>query len=262
MTSIHDTANERLTVNHYSNPVEELGPEISSLLRRASIGYLYDEHVLPLHRTGALMAALATRSLPWPSAGARGQEAEAIAMAAIGAGTRALLAPVIAGPQHRLNLGLLAATQRALLEAVAKAGSEEVAFLVRDGSLVVQTVLDAVGFRPSGTVAVTDHAQYIAYCASPREVIERLGIADLRQGDVLALRVAPRVIQTLATFHLTIDAATRPYFVGRPEWAEILPGLAGWGHYKIDGGINTPSPDARWRPEQIDIDIVNPAAPQ
>ena len=262
MTNIHDDANQRLTVNHHPNAVEEFGPEIASLLRRASVGHLYDEHVVPLHRINGLMAALATRALLWPSAGARGQEAEAIALAAVGAGTRALLAPVITAPQHRLNLGLLAATQRALLEALASVGSEEVAFLVRDGSMVVQAVLDAVGFRPSGTVAVTDHAKYVAYCASPGEVIERLGIAGLRQGDVLALHVKPSVIEQLAAFHLTIEAATQPYFVGRPEWAEILPGLAGWGHYKIDGGINTPSADPAWRPDEIDIDIVNPAGGQ
>lgn len=252
MTNIHEHANERLTVEHHPNPVADLGPEISSLLRRASVGYLYDEHILPLHASRALMAALATRSLTWPSAGSRAHEAEAIAIAAIGVGKRALLAPVIAAPQHQLNLGLLATTQRSLLESLIKAGSEEVAVLVRSGSVVVQTMLAESGFRPSATVAVTDFAQYVAHCARPREVLERLGIGDLRQEDLLALRVEPTIIQRLATFHFTLDAAARPYFSGRPEWAEILPGLAGWGHYQIDGGINTPSPGI-----SIDIEILS-----
>lgn len=258
MQNLHDQTNDRLTVNHSQNPLQEFGPEILSLLRRASVGHLFEEQIVPLHKTGGLMAALATRSLPWPSAGASGQDAEAIAMAAVGAGTRALLAPVITDPQHRLNIGLLAAIQRALLEALAAAGLEEVAFLVRDGSVVVQNVLSAAGFRPSGTVAVTDHAQFIAYCAHPLEVIERLGIAKLRQGDLLALRVQPNVVHQLTTLHVTIDAATQPHFFGRPEWAEILPGLVGWARYKIDGGINTPSPDPRPRPEDVGIEIVNP----
>ena len=256
MTNIHEQTNERLTVAHHPNPVADLGPEISSLLRRASVGYLYDEHILPLHASAALMAALATRSLTWPSAGSRAHEAEAVAIAAIGVGKRALLAPVIAAPQHQLNLGLIAATHRSLLEALTKAGSEEVAVLVRSGSIVVQTALAASGFRPSATVAVTDFAQYVAHCARPQEVLERLGIAHLRQDDLLALRVEPNIIQRLAAFHFTLDAAARPYFTSRPEWAEVLPGLAGWGHYQIDGGINTPSPEVR-----IDIEIVsNPGA--
>lgn len=251
MTNIHERANAPLTVEHYSDPVKEFGPEISSLLRRASVGHLYDEHIVPLHASGTLMAALATRSLTWPSAGSRAQEAEAIAFAAIGVGKRALLAPVIAAPQHRLNLGLLAATQRSLLEALAEAGSEEVAVLVRDGSIVVQSAISAVGFRPSATVAVTDFAQYVAHCAPPREVLKRLGIADVRQDDLLALNVEPDVIRNITAFCLTLEAAARPYLTGRPEWSEILPGLAGWGHYAIDGGINTPSPDPK-----IDIEIV------
>lgn len=256
MTSMHDDANNRVAVDHYADAVDDLGPEISSLLRRASVGYLYDEHVLPLHRTGSLAAALATRSLTWPSAGSRVREAEAIAMAAIGVGKRALLAPVIAAPQHHLNLGLLAATQRSLLLALETSGCEEVAVLVRDGSLVVQAVLAAAGFRPSATVAVTDHARYVAHSAAPRTMLERLGIAELREGDLLTLHVSESVLGRLAAFHLTLDAAARPYFNGRPEWAEILPGLAGWGSYMIDGGINTPSPDVILRPEEIDIEII------
>jgi hypothetical protein len=157
-----------------------------------------------------------------------------------------------------MNLGLLAATLRSLLEALADGGSDEVAVLVREGSIVVQTALSAVGFRPSATVAVTDFAQYVAHCASPRELLERLGIMDTRQDDLLALHVEPSIIREVATFLLTLEAAARPYFTGRPEWAEILPGLAGWGHYQIDGGINTPSPDPK-----IDIEIViNPGPSQ
>jgi hypothetical protein len=256
MTNIHQHVNERLTVEHHPNPIHDFGPEISSLLRRASVGYLYEEHVLPLHASGTLMAALATRSLTWPSAGSRAQEAEAVAIAAIGVGKRALLAPVIAAPQHQLNLGLLAATQRSLLNALAGSGSDEVAVLVRSGSAVVQTMLAATGFRPSATVAVTDFAQYVAYCARPREILERLGIADLRQDDLLALRIEPDVMQRVASFYFTLEAAARPYFSGRPEWAEVLPGLAGWGHYQIDGGINTPSPDPK-----IKIEIVSNPGP-
>jgi hypothetical protein len=256
MTNIHERVNERLTVEHHPNPIRDFGPEISSLLRRASVGYLYEEHVLPLHTSGTLMAALATRSLTWPSAGARAQEAEAVAIAAVGVGKRALLAPVIAAPQHQLNLGLLAATQRSLLNALADAGSDEVAVLVRSGSIVVQSMLAATGFHPSATVAVTDFAQYVAHCARPREILERLGIAELRQDDLLALHIEPSVMQRIAAFHFTLEAAARPYLTGRPEWAEVLPGLAGWGHYQIDGGINTPSPDPH-----IKIEIVSNPGP-
>jgi hypothetical protein len=242
------------------NPLGELGPEISALLRRASMGYLYEEQLVPLHASGMLMAALATRSLTWPSAGARPQEAEAIALAALSEGKGALLSPVIVAPQHQLNLGLIAATFRALLDALGAAGTQQVAIMVREGSVVVRSTLASVGFAPSTTLAVTDFAQYVAYMAHPKEVLERLGITDCCQSDLLALRVEPKVLHQLLLFHLTVDAAARPSFVGRPEWAEVLPGLAGWGRYRIDGGINTPSPDPRWRPDQVGIEIVGPSS--
>lgn len=256
MTSIHHGINERLTVEHCPEAIENFGPEIASLLRRAGVGHFYPEHIVPLHSAGGLVAALATRPLTWPSAGSRAQEAEALAVAAVGAGKRALLAPVITAPHHRLNLGLLAATQRSLLQALTAAECKQVALLVRDGALAEQAVLSAAGFAPSSTVAVTDHASYIAYCAAPEEVIRLLGIAGLRQGDLLALRVDPDTLRRIALFHLGISAAAQPYFDGRPEWATILPGLAGWGAYPIDGGINTPSPGPRL--DDIEIDILRP----
>ncbi len=53
--------------------------------------------------------------------------------------------------------------------------------------VVVQTMLATVGFQPSGTVAVTDFAQYVAHCARPGEVLDRLGVAKFRQDDLLDL---------------------------------------------------------------------------
>jgi hypothetical protein len=258
MKNLHDSSNDRLTVEHMKNPLRELGPEIASLLRRASMGYLYEEQLVPLQASGMLMAALATHSLTWPSAGSRPQEAEAIALAANDEDKGALLSPVIVAPQHHLNLGLIAATFQALLDSLYAAGTQQVAILAREGSVVVQSTLASVGFAPSTTLAVTDFAQYVAFMAHPKEVLERLGIADLRQSDLLALRVEPKVLHQLLLFNLILDAAARPVFVGRPEWAEVLPGLAGWGRYRIDGGINTPSPDPRWRPDQVGIEIVGP----
>ncbi len=260
MTNLYNSGNDRLNVEHVRNPLGELGPEIASLLRRASVGHLYEEQLVPLQASGQLTAALATRSLTWPSAGARPQEAEAIALAANGEGKGSLLSPVIVAPQHNLNLGLIAATFRTLLEALTAAGSSQVAVLVREGSAVVQSTLASVGFAPSSTLAVTDFAQYVAFMAPPKEVLERLGIADCRQSDLLSLRVEPTVLHRLTLFHLTLEAAALPWFIGRPEWAEVLPGLAGWGRYKIDGGINTPSPETRWRPDQVEIEIVGPAS--
>jgi hypothetical protein len=251
MINLHEAANLRLTIDHHPHPIRDLGPEISSLLRRASLGYIYDEQILPLANSNTLLAALATRSNTWPSAGSRSQEAEAIAIAAIGAGKRALIAPVITAPHHRLNIGLIAATQRTLFAALADAGSEQVAVLVREGASVVQSVLNSVGFHPSSTIVVTDFAQFVAYCAHPTDVLKHLGIAGIREDDVLALRLDPRTIRLVSSFHLTMEAATRPHFSGRPEWAEILPGLVGWGFYPIDAGINTPSPQP-----SFDINVI------
>ncbi len=256
MSSLHEDANDRITVQHYNGPIEAMGPEIASLLRRASIGHIYDEHVVPLHQNGGLVAALATRAMTWPSAGSRPVEAEALAMAAVGAGKRALLAPVFTLPQHTLNLGLISATQRSLLVALAEQGSEEVAVLVREGSVVVQTALASVGFEPSGVVAVTDHALYVAHVVSPRALLDALGVAETRQGDLLSLRVERDVLARLTSFHLVLEAAARPYLAGRPEWAEILPGLAGWGNYPIDAGINTPSTGPRLNIEDISVEII------
>jgi hypothetical protein len=241
MQSLHDARNERVAIDITTDVVDDFGPEVSSLLRRASAGHLYDEHVVPLQGTNSLVAAVATRTLTWPSTGVRALEAEAVAFACIGAIRRALLVPAIATAQNRLNVGLLAATTKALLESLAQYDCDEVVVFAREGSTVVQAMLVELGFTPSTQNAVTDDASFIAYAAEPPVLLDRLGIAGLTEGDTLALRVDAPTAVRLGTFHLTLDAAAQPYLQGRPEWAEVLTGLAGWGFYPIDGGINTPS---------------------
>lgn len=254
MQSLHDVRNERVAIDITTDVVADFGPEVSSLFRRASAGHLYEEHVQPLQGTKSLVTAVATRALTWPSAGARAVEADAVAFACIGRLRRALLVPAIATAQDRLNVGLLAATTKSLLESLEQYGCGEVVIFVREGSTMVQTLLSDVGFKPSTQNAVTDEASFVAYAIEARALLDNLGVAGMTEGDVLSLRVdAPTVIR-LGTFHLTLDAAARPALHGRPEWAEVLTGLAGWGFYPIDGGINTPSA----RPT-LPQDVVNPA---
>jgi len=142
-----------------------------------------------------------------------------------------------------------------LLESLSDNDCDEVVVFAREGSTMVQTLLTELGFRPSTQNAVTDDASFIAYAVEPRVLLDRLGIAGMTEGDVLALRVDAPTVTRLGTFHLTLDAAAWPHLHGRPEWAEVLTGLSGWGFYPIDGGINTPSPDPSIRPQ----DVVNPA---
>lgn len=252
MQSLHDTRNERVAIDVTSNVVDEFGPEVSSLLRRARAGHLYHEHIVPLQGTKSLISAVATRTLTWPATGVRALEAEAVAFACIGAIKRALLVPAMAGAQNRLNIGLLAATTKSLLEALPQYDCDEVVIFAREGSTMVQTLLAEVGFQPSTQNAVTDDASFVAYAVKPSILLERLGIADMTEGDVLALRVNASTVMRLGAFHLTVEAAARPYLHGRPEWAEVLTGLAGWGFYPIDGGINTPSAEPALRPPQVD----------
>src|SRR5262249_15976839 len=93
-----------------------------------------------------------------------------------------------------------------------------------------QSTLSSAGFAPSTTLATTDFAQYVALMANPKEVLDRLGIADLRQSDLLALRVERKVLQELLLFHLTLDAAVGPSFAARPG------GAAGQGWRVVRSG--------------------------
>lgn len=252
MRSLHDARNERVAIEITADVVRDFGPEVSSLLRRASLGYLYDEHVIPLQGTKSLVTAVATRALTWPSTGVRALEAEAVAFACVGALRRAMLVPAIATAQNRLNVGLVAATTKALLESLARYDCDEVVVFAREGSTLVQTVLTELGFTASSQHAVTDDASFIAYAVTPDDLLDRLGVAGMTEGDVLALRVDAPTVTRLGTFHLTLDAAARPHLQGRPEWAEVLTGLSGWGFYPIDGGINTPSPEPTFAPVDVD----------
>src|ERR1700755_1959324 len=102
MQSLHDGLNQRVAIDIAADVVTEFGAEVSSLLRRASARYLWEEHIVPLQGTKALISAVASRALPWPSAGVRAIQAEAVAFACVGAMKRALLVPAIATAQHRL----------------------------------------------------------------------------------------------------------------------------------------------------------------
>lgn len=251
MQSLHDALNQRIAVDIATDVVTDYGAEVSSLLRRASRGYLWEEHVVPLQGTKSLISAVATRALTWPSAGVRAIQAEAVAFACIGAKRRALMVPAIATAQHRLNVGLLAATTKTLLEALPQHDCDEVVVFAREGSMMVQAVLTESGFRPSTQNAVTDEGSFIAYAAKPYDVLERLGLQGVLDGDVLSLNVDAATVMRLGAFHLTLDAAALPHLINRPDWAEVLSGLAGWGFYPIDGGINTPSPEPTFAPPEI-----------
>ena len=164
MQSLHDALNQRIAVDIATDVVTDYGAEVSSLLRRASRGYLWEEHVVPLQGAESLISAVATRadlavgSCAGYSGGSRRVRLHRCEAPCLdGARDRDRSAP----PQR----GSAGGDDQDTAGSTAQHDCDEVVVFAREGSMMVQAVLAESGFRPSTQNAVTDEGSFIAYAA-------------------------------------------------------------------------------------------------
>jgi hypothetical protein len=195
------------------------------------------EIIEPLMASSKPLFVAAISDRPWPPRGVGAHTIESLAIAVIGEGNRAFLTPVLTTPQNATNIGLASAVTKTLFETLHKESIESVIYVVRTDSTLAAQILRESGFDVSGERVVTENANFVHFSACPAESLERLGLSDIRLGDLLSLSIEPSRLSKLALYHLGLSAAIQNYWSDRLEWVELLPGLIDWVATLPPGGI-------------------------
>jgi hypothetical protein len=242
MLGMHDELNERLELRVVSNVVEEYTAELSGLLRTLRLSHLVPEVLAPLGASTTLRAALAYEERPWPPVGVGARSLSGMMLATLGDDGQALLTPALLSPESVSNVGLAAGLTKLLLEDLGDQGVEWVSLFVNDRSKVVAGELTEAGFERRQARVLMGKSQFTAFATSPSSALDRLGLADVRVGDVLALNLDRAKVARLTSFHLALASGVANYWADRPGFAEVFPGFVDWVSLPPGGITGTAGP--------------------
>jgi hypothetical protein len=254
--TLHGDVNERMVVRVTTDLVAELRPELAAFLRQLQLGHLLDELIIPLTASARTTVAVAYEERPWPPAGVGAHAIRGIAMAVVSDDRQALLTPCLLSPRFATNVGLAAALTKTLLEALAGADVEWVSLFVNERSQVVASELAHAGFEPRAARVLTEGTEFVAFAAKPSAVLKRLGLAEMRMGDVLSLRVDRGQMSQLTAFHLSLSAGIANHWAGHTNVADVFPGIIDWVALPPGGITGTPGPGG---PVDVDPVIIIPS---
>jgi hypothetical protein len=239
---IYDARNE---ITHFDifTEIGDRRSTVASFLRRAGYPHLFVELIEPLFAQGSLLAIAGVVDRPWPPSGIGSTVIDALGLALIGEGGRAFLTPPLTTISNSTNVGLLATVVRELLRELVNRKTEFAILLVNEKSSLIRQILSELGFRPTGEQVVTEKAAYLHFATGPEELLNNLGIAGVRTGDLLAHRLEASILSRLALFHLALGRALETALSESDFASEILPGLVDWVATLPPGGIGgTPGP--------------------
>jgi hypothetical protein len=223
--SYHATLNESIRLNVTKEVSVEITSALATFCRRNGFPHLFFEILEPLLPRTQLILSLAITERPWPPKGIGSLTIEAVGMAMIGSEDRAYLTPVLTDFKHATNLGLSSAVTKQLLETLMKREVMTAGYLVRQGEGVLERTLEQAGFKKSDLLVATEYAEYPEYSASPQKILESLGLAKMRLGDILALAVDGQELDRLARYQFVLGAALVPYLTDGTLYAPLLPSL-------------------------------------
>ena len=244
MNTLYGDVNERLVIRATSNLISELRPELAVFLRHLGLSHLLEEVFLPLAATTRTTAAVAYDERPWPPEGVGARAIRGLALAVVSDDGQSLLTPCFLAPQFVSNVGLAAVLTKTLVEALAAAKTEWIGLFVNEQSRVVAGELTSAGFEPRAGRVLTDGAEFVAFVAKPDTLLRNLGLADMRVGDILDLRMESSQLSKVAAFHSLLTAGVANHWAGRTKWAEVFPGLIDWSALPPAGITGTAGPGA------------------
>jgi hypothetical protein len=227
----------------------ELQPETRSALaafcRRGRFPQLFAETLAPLLNEGTLTLAFGFTERPWPPKGIGSQQIEAVGIAMVGGSGRALLTPVMVAPQHATNIGLAAAVTKTLLEELRSQSVSSVAYLVRDGDIMLERVLAQASFRRVDLWAATEYADFVENASTPDRVLDALGLLQARIGDILSLALEGQHVDRITAYHLGLTSGISAFLHDDMRNAALLPGLLDLVADLPPGGVNVVSAGPR-----------------
>ncbi|WP_119274028.1 hypothetical protein [Taklimakanibacter deserti] len=223
--SHHAPINESIRIWVTARVPAETKSALAAFCRRNGYPHLYFEVLEPLLAQGNLIFSLATSERPWPPKGIGSQAIDAVAVAMVASEGRAHLTPVLMDRKHVTNVGLAGAVTKQLLEALRDRKASSAGYLIRQSERALERVLEQSGFARADLQSATEYAEYLEHSAPPQKILEALGLAKARIGDLLALNLNDRELDRLSSYHFALAVGIAPYLWDSIRNAAILPGL-------------------------------------
>lgn len=205
----HTERNSATRIDVFEELTPTAEPALREFFRRLGAPHYMDEVVIPTLHLGDASVFCAVRDRPWPPWGLRARTISAFCEVHETAPESWAVGPVVLAPEEHTNVGLAAALFHEVLETLAVSDTAEVCYLVAEGSVLIDHVLQDNGFRADDDVFLTEDARYFTYRANARELLERLGLAKSSTPDLLAHDFPEAVLARNALFHTSIAAASR-----------------------------------------------------
>lgn len=242
----HSPSNESVRMRVSGDVDVETRTALATFCRRNGYPHLFTEVLEPLLSGHGLVLALAATERPWPPKGIGSQTIEAVGIAMIGTEDRAHLTPVLTDRRNSTNIGLVGAVTKQLLEYLREADVPSAGYLVRQGDRALERALEQAGFAEADFRSSTDFADYLEFSAAPQNVIDALGLARLRVGDLLAVSLDGPELDRLGSYHFALTAGLTAYLQDSLRHAALLPGLIDMVATLPPAGVppGTPGPPA------------------
>jgi Rps23 Pro-64 3,4-dihydroxylase Tpa1-like proline 4-hydroxylase len=247
MPKVYDSRNESTRIDRFDELNHISLAAIKTFCRRLGAPHLLDEVILPVLQDGEAQIFATVRDRPWPPWGVGSRHISALCDVQAIADESYAISPIYVTDEDALNVGLISALYKEVLESIATSPHSEVNYLVAEGSILVDHVLQATGFKKYEDVFLTERSRYFTYRIPTHELLARLGLDRVDTPDLLAHDVSTELIAKNALFHQTIFLGSRAEWLGSSLLAEIIR-LARGGHSSKPGGV--PSGTGRWGYEE------------
>jgi Rps23 Pro-64 3,4-dihydroxylase Tpa1-like proline 4-hydroxylase len=261
LRSFFEPRNRAVRIDLFEELSDQAAVAIRSFSRRIGAPHLLDEIILPRLREGHSQLLAAVQDRPWPPWGLGARQIVALCQSHLINDESYALSAVYVADEDLTNIGLITAVFKEALDQIAISPRAEIAYLVGEGSVLVDHVLTKTGFRKSDDVFVTWAGRYHTYYAPATAVLAKLGIDKLSAPDLLAHDMDSDVLETNALFHGTL------YLGNRAEWAidravsevlNLVRGAAGGKPGGVPGGTGQWAFDPA---DLVEVEVANVLGP-
>jgi hypothetical protein len=234
---------------------DDLAVSLHAFYRVLGAPHLVPEQVEPAMAAPETRIFTAVRDQAWPPTASARKTCAVAQVQEIGKGLFGL-GPIHVGPADDGNLGMQAAVLREALEFATSQGDDaEVAFLVREGSVVASRVLLRAGFRATDDVVVKDEGRYFYYRAPAAKLAGWLGFDKASTPELLATELDDDTFDRVALLVGTLVKAGIPRPWDDVMGTEILVISPGLFNASLPGGVPPTPPTALARGDLIREDI-------
>ena len=236
LSTFHDKHNLSTRIDLFEELSATSEAALRQFFRRLGAPQYLDEVLIPTLGFGDAQVYAAVRDRPWPPWGLGARTVSAVCEVHSVAPESWAVSPVYLDDEEITNVGLASALYKEVLESLAISRTAEVCYLVVEGSVLADYVLQSSGFRRDEDVFLTEQARYFTYRANAQELLKALLLDDIQTPDLLAHDFSQETLSKNALFHQTILSAARPELLYDRVIPEII-GLGRGGHASKPGGV-------------------------